>query len=210
MSAPHFGSAYAMLMQLEHLRAQVALANRRKRAMFLLDADLRWIGGNEVAEWMVVQGWWKGRRGARLEAGHASGRARWMATLRELEQGRLPSCVLAVYDRNGQLVGFATMHVHSVAAGEGLPSYVLFVRPLQSGNDEDITQQLCQLFKLTPSEAALAIALRRHGELADAAASLKITQGTARTRLQAVFDKTAAHKQAELLRMLDALADAMA
>ena len=63
---------------------------------------------------------------------------------------------------------------------------------------------------VTDNQRRSSVAVMDSDELADAAASLKITQGAGRTRLQTVFDKTGTHKQAELLRMLDALADAMA
>ena len=64
---------------------------------------------------------------------------------------------------------------------------------------------LRRMFDLTQAEAALALALRQHGQLGTAAAALGITPGSARTRLKVVFDKVGERSQAALLRVLDAV-----
>lgn len=210
---PHWVNACTLMVRFEHLQAQVAVSDRRKRGLFLLDADLRWIGGNETAERMVAAGWLYGRRGARLDSRSAVTHAAWQGAQRRLAAGAvgLHPQTIPVYDALASLVAFASLQPYgAVAPGEGMPSFVLYVRPLHSDDDADIATQLRSMFDLTPGEASLAVALRRHGDLQQAAKALGLTDGSARTRLQAVYDKTAMHKQAELLRMLDALADAIA
>ncbi|MFC7301760.1 helix-turn-helix transcriptional regulator [Cognatiluteimonas weifangensis] len=211
--APHWVNAYALMLGFEQLQAHAALSERGDCGLFLLDADLRWSGGNEGAERMVAAGWWQGRHGGRLDSPSAVTRAAWQGAQRRLAAGAaaLRPNTIPVYDRLASLVAFATLRPFGVAApGEGMPSFVLFVRPLQAGDDERLGAQLRHLFDLTPAEAALAVALRRHGDLPQAAAALGIAEGGARTRLQSVFDKTGMHRQSELLRMLDVLADDLA
>jgi hypothetical protein len=210
--APHWVNACALMVRFEHLQAQVAVSDRRRRGLFLLDGALRWIGGNETADAMIAAGWLCGRRGARLDSRSAVTRAAWQAAQRRLAGvASLRPHTIPIYDPLASLVAFGSLQPYGAAApGEGMPSFVLFVRPLHSDDDADIAAQLRTLFDLTPAEAALAVALRRHGELHLAAGSLHLTDGSARTRLQAIYEKTAMHKQADLLRMLDALADTMA
>jgi hypothetical protein len=210
---PHWVNACTLMVRFEHLQAQVAVSDRRRRGLFLLDADLRWIGGNETAEAMVASGWLSGRRGARLDSRSAVTHAAWQGAQRRLatDAAGLQPQTIPVYDALASLVAFASLQPYGAAApGEGMPSYVLFVRPLHSDDDADIAAQLRALFDLTIGEATLAVALRRHGDLHQAAASLGLTDGSARTRLQAVYEKTTMHRQTDLLRMLDALADAIA
>lgn len=58
------------------------------------------------------------------------------------------------------------------------------------------------LFGLTDAEARLAALLAGGEELRSAAAQLKITYGTARTRLTEIFRKTETRRQAELIKLL--------
>lgn len=64
---------------------------------------------------------------------------------------------------------------------------------------------LQQRFQLTPAEAELALQIRHGDGRAAAARRLGISAGTARIHLQRVFDKTGVHRQAELVRLLEAL-----
>lgn len=214
---PHWVNAYALMSRFEALRGQEAGPAARGRAMFLLDAQWRWVSGNAEAAAMVARGWWQGRRGGRLEPCSMLTRERWNAALRGFAKGvpRAPDAVavqaVAVHAPDGQLVAFASIQAYGAACAAAAPAdYVVFVRPLQVGNDDALGAQLQALFGLTSAETALALALRRHGEIARAAEAVGITEGSARTRLQAVYDKTGQHRQAELLRMLEALADALA
>jgi DNA-binding CsgD family transcriptional regulator len=66
--------------------------------------------------------------------------------------------------------------------------------------------QLQAAFDLTEAEARLAGLLANGEELRRAAEQLKITYGTARTRLAQIFQKTDTRRQAELVRLLISLA----
>lgn len=206
---PHFVNVQSMLVELDHLRLQIELANRRKRAIFLLDASFRWIGGNETADWMVSSGWWRGNIGARIDAKNPISRAAWKAAQKQLEAGHPVSQAIPIYDTNSLLIGFATAHAYGSAGGEDMPCYALFARTMQTANDDDVAEQLRGIYRLTTGEVTLIAALRRHGELAEAANTLNVSKGTARTRLQSIFEKTGIHRQSDLIRMLDTLADVM-
>lgn len=59
-----------------------------------------------------------------------------------------------------------------------------------------------QIFDLTPAEARLAAQLAAGISLSDAADALQVTYNTVRAQLRAIFDKTGAHRQGELIRVL--------
>jgi DNA-binding CsgD family transcriptional regulator len=62
-----------------------------------------------------------------------------------------------------------------------------------------------QAFRLTPAEARLAACLASGESLASAAETYGITRNTARAQLQAIFDKTEARRQSDLVRLLQAV-----
>ena len=209
--APHVVSAFELQRQFEHLDAQATQVNLRQRGMFLLDAQWNWVGGNTVAEQMVATGWWRGRERSPLEPVHAITRNAWSALQHNFDGGASLQQVVPVYDRAANLVAFASAHAYKAAAiGRHAPRYVLFVRPLHAVNTEALSAQLRNLFGFTSSESALALAMRSHGKTAAAATALGITDATARVRLQTIFQKTGTHRQADLLLMLDALAETVA
>lgn len=207
--APHFVNACAVRAQLDSLRSELAHAIGNGRGLFLLDADLRWTGGNAAAEAMVAAGWWRGHRGTHLVACSAATRAAWHALTREIVYEPCPHAIL-VRDGHERLVAFARLHaLAAVAPQTTLPSYLLMVRPVQIPIADAAQQQLCDLFALTAAEAALAIAMRIHGDLAHAATSLGIAECSARTRLQVVFDKMNVHRQTDMLQVLEAFVDVL-
>jgi DNA-binding CsgD family transcriptional regulator len=63
-------------------------------------------------------------------------------------------------------------------------------------------QLLMRLFGLTPAEARLAILLMEGETLAEAAEKIGITRNTAHSQLKAVFGKTGASRQSELVKLL--------
>ena len=208
--APHFVNTFALQMQFEHLNAQVAQVTRQKRGMFLLDSQWRWVGGNPVAEQAVAAGWWRGKLMSRLEPAHPLTREAWQSMQRKLQTSAAQQ-VMAIHDKHGVLAAFASVHVYgATAVSEHSPCYVMFVRPLHSPDSEAVNAQLMQIFGLTTSEAALALALRKHGDTAHAATAIGITESSARTRLQVVLEKTATRRQADLLLLIDALVETVA
>ena len=208
--APHVVNAFALRVQFEHLQAQARTA-LGQRGMFVLDAQWRWVDGNVAAEQMVAAGWWRGRIMTPLEpAGHVTRKA-WKELQRQMGRGETTPMVLPVYDSEGTLVAFASLHAHAEAAIDAATSsYVLFVRPLQLPDQQEMDTQLRRIFGMTAAEATFALALCKQGDAALAAKAVGIAESSARTRLQSIFDKTGTHRQAELRLLLNALAETLA
>jgi len=59
-------------------------------------------------------------------------------------------------------------------------------------------------YRLTPAEARLAAYIGDGGTVADYAALNGVAEGTVRTHLKAVFAKTGAHRQSDLIRLVAA------
>jgi DNA-binding CsgD family transcriptional regulator len=78
---------------------------------------------------------------------------------------------------------------------------VLLVEDLMRAPGQ-IEPLLNAVFGLTPREASLAAALARGRDLAEAAATLGITLGTARIYLKSIFAKTHTRRQAELVGLI--------
>jgi DNA-binding CsgD family transcriptional regulator len=74
----------------------------------------------------------------------------------------------------------------------------------------DRRDQLAQLFDLTPSEAALAVALSRGKSIAEAAIELNLTIETARNYSKKIYAKTGARGQPDLIRLILASVIALA
>lgn len=67
-------------------------------------------------------------------------------------------------------------------------------------------EQLSNLFGLTPSEARAAIEVSQGGSMEEIAQRMSVSTNTLKTHLKAAFAKTGTHRQAELLKLLLALA----
>ena len=209
--APHLVNAFSLQAQLDQIDAQATQQPRRQRGLFLLDAAWNWNGGNDAAEDMVAAGWWRGRRGGRLEAAHPVTRSAWHALQRLAGRNGLTFQVIPVHDASGQLVAFASVHRHhGNRTGKPAPQHAMFVRPLKPAPVESLASHLRQLFGLTGAEASFALALRIHGDMGLAAKALGIANSSARTRLQSIYGKTGMHRMADLAVIIDALAETAA
>ena len=77
-----------------------------------------------------------------------------------------------------------------------------------SGFDEGEAEQLAMLrqaFRLTPSEARIALCLAGGKSLEEVAQEMAIAQETARSHLKAIFRKTDTHRQGELIALVSRL-----
>jgi DNA-binding CsgD family transcriptional regulator len=89
---------------------------------------------------------------------------------------------------------------HAVCGLASVSQAVLFVDdPNQDAIPGDL---ISRAFQLTPAEARLAVHLTSGSTLSDAADVLGVTYNTVRAQLRAIFDKTATHRQTELVRLL--------
>lgn len=87
------------------------------------------------------------------------------------------------------------------ATGRHTPVLRAYVHcDLQSAGDS--LESLAEMFRLTASEARLALALGKGNTLAEAAQMMGITLQSARTYSKRIFQKTGTRRQAELVRLL--------
>ncbi|MBS0214943.1 MAG: hypothetical protein JSR50_04205 [Proteobacteria bacterium] len=161
---------------------------------------------NLPAEHCIASGWLQRGPDATLRMHDARSQALWASCQRQAATAATPPPAVPIYGHHAEVVAYAALRPQ--VDGSLTPRRLLFVRPLQPiGVHADLTATLRASCGLTASEAAFAIALRRSETLADAAQSLGITVGTARQRLQEIFEKMDLHRQAELFQALDSLAE---
>lgn len=79
---------------------------------------------------------------------------------------------------------------------------IMIVTPVATTRGLPGTDYISRLFGLTPSEARLALALTSGLSLRDSAANQRITFGTARAYLNAIFSKTGTSQQSSLVSLL--------
>lgn len=212
--APHWSNAYAILSRMGRLHRQVQTLEAALEAsplgMLLLDARGCVVRLNAAAEWLLAQG-----DALRIKHGHLTARVDGAAFRYLLHDAVAGAKVggrhvrragrMVLRDVRGQGVLVADVHPFQPDAPASAAA-VMFLHPVGPPARCDVTAVLRHLFRLTPSEAALAAALLRHGDLALAAEECHITPGTAQTRLKLVYDKTGVHGQVALMRLLAAVA----
>lgn len=124
-----------------------------------------------------------------------------VATATTSTTGPLFSRALRLED-DGQL----TLLVRAIAPGS-MPAHeksataVVYLTDAKYASTTTV-QRLSDLFKLSATEAALALQLARGRTLAEAAVALNLSEQTARTYSKQIFGKTGTHRQAELVRLI--------
>jgi DNA-binding CsgD family transcriptional regulator len=78
---------------------------------------------------------------------------------------------------------------------------IIFIRDPESTRPLADRAYLRDLYGLTPTETDLAIELMQGGRLTAAAETLGIATSTAKSHLKRIFEKTGAHRQADLVRI---------
>lgn len=220
--APHWVNAHAIRRELGRLQRQVATLEAALAALptavLLLDAQRRPTRRNAAADALCSAGWLR-VDGTGLAARGCRARD-WQRMLQAACQGlpnagaplRCPSRLL-LRDEAGAAALVAAIHplpTRAPPAEPGREAAILFLHPAAAPPQPALHAVLSELFGLTDAEAALALAFLRHADLAGAARACGISAASARTRLKVVYGKTGAHGQAELMRLLAALAAATA
>lgn len=80
---------------------------------------------------------------------------------------------------------------------------MLILTPQQSSQPAD-SLWLGSMFDLTPAEARVASALMTGAALESIATQHRVSLGTVRTQLRAIYEKTCTHRQAQLVALLHA------
>lgn len=89
----------------------------------------------------------------------------------------------------------------SASANDQFPAAVIYVSDTHSTGKQS-AQRFSEVFRLSPSEAALASRLVDGHTLSEAAVELGLSEQTARTYSKHIFAKTGTRRQAELVRVL--------
>ncbi|SDY99753.1 hypothetical protein SAMN04487939_11189 [Lysobacter sp. yr284] len=203
--AGHWVNAHALFRRVEGLRLRSHWAEQGRNGAFVLDRDFRVVDRNHAAEIMHSIGWWRSRGSSELMPVCATTCGYWRAAKKQVGAGDTGcSALFPVHDASRCVVAFASLRAF-IGAGDTGVHYLLIVAPLRSAEPSVSAARLKALFMLTDAETRLALALREHGDLHAAADAVGIAKASARARLQSIFDKTGQHKQADLVRMMDAL-----
>ncbi len=191
--------------------ARAALVERSRCAAFVADADRRVRDANPLAERLFSSGECMSVRNGRLRLADADADARLAAALDKLSKGlpTLASRFAFRTEAGAWQVSLATLPLPRPAAGSSLvllpPHRMVLVlivdldaKPAEQGD----LAALAGPFGLTPAELAFCNRLLAGDSVVDAAERLGITEGTARTRLKAILQKTGASRQAQLMLLL--------
>jgi DNA-binding CsgD family transcriptional regulator len=222
-SRPDFGQEerHALRALVPHLRHAIALSQRLQAsaiehgvyrgameqmavAAYILDHRGRVLQSNAVAERLTAAGDGLSLRGGFLVLGSRSAQSELERLLREP-----PAAGEMVRLRLPRASGARDLNIsvrstgQSASMGEGQPALALFIGdPDQKPRASP--EALRDLFQLTRMEAALAVALADGSSLIEAANKLGIAHNTARSHLRATFSKTGAHRQSQLVRLVQA------
>jgi DNA-binding CsgD family transcriptional regulator len=164
---------------------------------------------NSAAEHMLMTGDGLYVRSGRVEAIHT-------ATNKQLQSSIARACVES---RNGARGGDSL----ACSRPSGKRPYVVHILPLATSEDPSAARALMmiidpeqeaeppkmlirRIFGLTNAEADVALRVMRGDGLKPISADLELTMATIKTHLQHIFDKTDTHRQAELVRLLLAIA----
>lgn len=212
----HMTRALKVGLRLEaHAGAQVqgldALAALPQPA-FLTDAQGRLHYANRDGEALLREGRGLCARQGRLQAARSAQQPALDALLRQCAGGPAaggatePDCVLLQSRAAAGTALAVTVHAVPLPPARavyraGARAVLLLAAPAAAAVVPPL-HVLAALWEFTPAEARLAHRLAQGADLRHAAAQLGIGYGTARGYLKALFRKTGAHRQAELVRQL--------
>jgi len=213
--SPHWVNAYALQRRLGWLERRVQhLENVLEQvplAVFMLGHGGRVLRCNVAAEQLLVADVLK-----KTPAGLAAigTDAAWFQSLIKAAVSGIP-----VGDSSGRHQGGGVLRnreghaelmvsVHPLAPSQASmgETALLFVQPVAAPADGGLKALLRRAFNLTEAESTLCVAFHLTADPAQAAQACGISAATAKTRLQAVYDKTGEHGQAPLMRLLAAMA----
>jgi DNA-binding CsgD family transcriptional regulator len=110
----------------------------------------------------------------------------------------------------GALIGFLILPTPSIMLYQGYhtPNVVIYVCDLEQhiGDQQERMQSaeqlVAKLFKLTKSEARLAVLLADGQTMSEAATDMGITEGSVRTYTKRIYEKTDIRRQSDLIRLI--------
>lgn len=166
----------------------------------LVDRDLNIVHANPAAEPVVARG-----AGLSVDGARISG-ASLETPLHRAITGQQSAAAIPVHLRD---LGPAVLHIlpleHGPVRRTLAPGAVAAIFVSTETARAAPTAAIATLFDLTPAETRLLAAIATGSTLNEAAQQLGVGTGTARTHLLRLFAKTGTNRQADLLRLTDAL-----
>jgi DNA-binding CsgD family transcriptional regulator len=214
--APHLRRALTISRTVEQKNAEAAslaeALDSLSASMFLVDAEGRLTHANASGNRMLSAGDLLRRRGGRLVAGDAASDGAFRKILAVAASGdaagkgvSIPLCTpcgehyvahvlpLPLCARRracGRQGAVAAVFVHKAALEARSPSSVI-----------------AKIFKLTPSELRVLLAIVQVGGVPETAEALGVAETTVKTHLQRLFGKTGTARQAELVKVVASFAN---
>ena len=210
---PHFQRAITDFELLSRLRTvgQSALAalDVVPIGVAIFDADGRPIVINQTGREILNEGDGLRLRLTGIQAAEPAENARLRAALDDAvdiakQAGNHTFVTLAVSRSSGRRpisVSICPLPLNDPIFQHDRPAVIIVFNDTERKPETD-EETLRQFYGLTPAEARLAQCLAQGQRLDEAAATLHITSGTARTHLKHIFSKTETTRQAELVRLM--------
>jgi DNA-binding CsgD family transcriptional regulator len=189
---------------------KASLIERSSCAAFVVEGSRRLRDANPMAERLFFRGEGVSVRNGRCHLADKSADAHFGLAIEKLSRG-LPTSATRIAFRT--TTGAWQASVASVPFPQSsmggltlLPPHRLILVLVVDLNSKDVDSgdfaPLGAIFHLTPAEIAFCKRLFLSETIAEAADRLGITEGTARTRLKAIFQKTGTTRQSELMLLL--------
>jgi DNA-binding CsgD family transcriptional regulator len=219
---PHLSRAIGMqyrLLDTElRLAASLSALDRLNFGVFLIGAEGNVVHRNAAAEAILSEG-------DALKLNYSSGRNEVLTAIDPHDASVLADALSAVLRGDPRKARHFSDAVN-VKRAEGRGHYSLQLSPLPLGHHFNVDQRqtaaivfvmdfvsnsfpdpalLAKLYRLTPAESRLSIALAGGETLANYSAGQGIAYNTARAQLRAIFDKTGTSRQAELVKLIMSL-----
>lgn len=201
-------------LDVEAALADTALIERSRSAALIVEGDRLLRDANAEAERLLSAMDGLTIRNGCLHLMDKDADSRFGAALEKLIAG-LPTNVSRIAFRTTAGAWQVSLAAIPRPSGSGAFASLLPPRPMVLAVVSDLRRQatgtgdlsvLASLFALTPAEITLCRRLLLGDSVAEAAAWLTITEGTARTRLKAILHKTGTTRQSQLLLLLSRLA----
>lgn len=216
---PHWVNACQIRRQLGTLHNTVvslqSALDRVALAVAFVDANGCVRRVNQSAERLLSRGDVVALRNNRLVARDAAGGRRLSNAIAgathatgSLADAPRMTARLVLHDAHGIPAAFVNVHpltTRTSELGDATPVAAVFIRCTLGNASATLGEVLVELFGLTNAEARLAVALYSAGDLAAAAQQVGQTADAARSCLKLVFDKTGAHGQPVLVRLISEL-----
>jgi DNA-binding NarL/FixJ family response regulator len=200
----------------EQMRGKAALTDvldRVAAGVLLVDAGARIVFANASGDALLAAGKLLRRRGVGLAAtDSAANRALQLAidaASRGQEFDAAGSAILLSPDQSERWLAHVlplTSGLRLEAAGGSSAVAAVFVRKASFDVPSPL-ETVARLYHLTGSEVRVLQAMVETGGVPDIAAALGISESTVRTHLKGLFEKTATHRQVDLVKLLAAHAN---